>query len=120
MSLSFCDTPRPFQPSITQRDIKTEVANCVGGVARPLLANICPTNSPPIAPCRTAWRESAGHGAPKRGRCLISRQLRDLRQDITACQAGWDPNRLPADWRAPLDDDHPIAIASHGDRVLRG
>jgi hypothetical protein len=40
MSLSFRDTPRPLQPSITQRDIKTEVANCAGGVISPILSNI--------------------------------------------------------------------------------
>jgi hypothetical protein len=33
------DTPRPFQPAITQRDIEVEVAHCVGGVISPLLAN---------------------------------------------------------------------------------
>ena len=35
MSRPARDTPRPFQPPITQRDIKTEVAHCVGGVLRP-------------------------------------------------------------------------------------
>jgi hypothetical protein len=40
MSLSACDTPRPFQPSITQRDLELEVAQCVGGEVSPLLANI--------------------------------------------------------------------------------
>src|SRR3954454_22214731 len=34
------DTPRPFQPAITQRDIEVEVAHCVGGVLSPLLANV--------------------------------------------------------------------------------
>jgi RNA-directed DNA polymerase len=34
------NTPRQFQPPITQRDIETEVAHCVGGVLSPLLANI--------------------------------------------------------------------------------
>ena len=34
------DTPRPFQPAITQRDIEVEVAHCVGGVISPLLANL--------------------------------------------------------------------------------
>jgi RNA-directed DNA polymerase len=39
-SLSFCDTPRTFQPSVTQRHLKLEVAKCVGGVVSPLLLNI--------------------------------------------------------------------------------
>jgi RNA-directed DNA polymerase len=40
MSLIDLDTPRPFQPAITQRDVEAEVAKCVGGVLSPLLANI--------------------------------------------------------------------------------
>jgi hypothetical protein len=40
MSPSTCDTPRPFQPPITQRDIEAEVAQCVGGVRSPLLCNV--------------------------------------------------------------------------------
>jgi hypothetical protein len=40
MSHTAPDTPRPFQSAITQRDTKTEVAKCVGGVACPILANI--------------------------------------------------------------------------------
>src|SRR5256714_12302410 len=40
MSHILRDTPRPFQPAITQRDIETEVAHCVGGVASPILSNI--------------------------------------------------------------------------------
>jgi hypothetical protein len=32
MSLTGRDTPRPFQPPVAQRDIKAEVAHCVGGV----------------------------------------------------------------------------------------
>jgi type II intron maturase/AI2M/AI1M-like HNH endonuclease/reverse transcriptase-like protein len=40
MSRTLCDTTRPFQPSITQRDIKAEIAQCVGGVASPVLSNI--------------------------------------------------------------------------------
>jgi hypothetical protein len=34
------NTPRPFQPPVAQRDIKAEVAHCVGGVVSPLLANV--------------------------------------------------------------------------------
>jgi RNA-directed DNA polymerase len=34
------NTPRPFQPSVTQRHLEAEVAKCVGGVISPLLANI--------------------------------------------------------------------------------
>jgi RNA-directed DNA polymerase len=34
------DTPRLFQPPITQRHLESEVASCVGGVLSPLLANI--------------------------------------------------------------------------------
>ena len=37
---TICDTPRPFQPPVAQRDVKAEVAHCVGGVASPLLANV--------------------------------------------------------------------------------
>ena len=33
-------TPRSLQPSVTQRDIELEVAQCVGAVISPLLANI--------------------------------------------------------------------------------
>jgi hypothetical protein len=40
MSLPGPDTPRPFQPTVAQRDIKAEVIYCVGGVLSPLLANI--------------------------------------------------------------------------------
>jgi hypothetical protein len=40
MSPSTRDTPRPFQPPITQRDIEAEVAQCVGGVVSPLLCNV--------------------------------------------------------------------------------
>src|SRR5256884_3751328 len=40
MSHILRDTPRPFQPAITQRDIETEVAHCVGGVVSPVLANL--------------------------------------------------------------------------------
>jgi RNA-directed DNA polymerase len=40
MSQSASDTPRSLQPSVTQRDIKTEVAHCVGGVVSPVLANL--------------------------------------------------------------------------------
>ena len=37
---TICDTPRPFQPPVAQRDVKAEVAHCVGGVASPVLSNI--------------------------------------------------------------------------------
>ena len=40
MSHLTVDTPGTLQPPITQRDIKAEVAHCVGGVMSPLLANI--------------------------------------------------------------------------------
>jgi RNA-directed DNA polymerase len=40
MSRTARDAPRPLQPAVTQRDIELEVAQCVGGVASPLLANI--------------------------------------------------------------------------------
>jgi RNA-directed DNA polymerase len=40
MSLSARDTPRPFQAPVAQRDIKTEVIYCAGGVLSPLLANV--------------------------------------------------------------------------------
>jgi hypothetical protein len=40
MSPTVRDTPRPFQPAVAQRDIELEVAQCVGGVLSPLLANI--------------------------------------------------------------------------------
>ena len=40
MSLFTGGTPRPFQPPVTQRDIKAEVIYCVGGVVSPLLANV--------------------------------------------------------------------------------
>ena len=40
MSQSASDTPRPFQPPVAQRDVKAEVAHCVGGVASPLLCNV--------------------------------------------------------------------------------
>jgi K+-transporting ATPase ATPase C chain len=39
MSRSLRDTPRPFQPAITQRHIKAEVAQCVGGVVTPIRGN---------------------------------------------------------------------------------
>jgi hypothetical protein len=40
MSAVLNDTPRPLDPPITQRHLETEVANCVGGVLSPLVANI--------------------------------------------------------------------------------
>jgi len=40
MSFTACDTPRPLQAPIPQHDLELEVANCVGGVLSPLLANI--------------------------------------------------------------------------------
>ncbi len=40
MSHTVRDTPRTLQPAITQRHIKLEVAQCVGGVISPLLASI--------------------------------------------------------------------------------
>src|ERR671920_2317396 len=40
MSLIGRGAPGPFQPAVAQRDIELEVAQCVGGVLSPLLANI--------------------------------------------------------------------------------
>jgi hypothetical protein len=40
MSLAVLDTPRALQPPIAQRDLKLEVAQCVGGVISPLLLNV--------------------------------------------------------------------------------
>ena len=40
MSLGIVDTARPLTPPIGKRYLKAEVANCVGGVLSPLLANI--------------------------------------------------------------------------------
>jgi RNA-directed DNA polymerase len=40
MSLSAGNTPRQFQPPVAQRDIKAEVAHCVGGVLSPLMCNV--------------------------------------------------------------------------------
>jgi len=40
MSRTRGDTPRPLAPAVAQRHLETEVANCVGGVFSPLLANI--------------------------------------------------------------------------------
>ena len=40
MSHRRTDTPRQFDTPIAQRHLKAEVANCVGGVLSPLLANI--------------------------------------------------------------------------------
>ena len=40
MSETTHGTPLPFQPAVTQRDIELEVAQCVGGVTSPLLANV--------------------------------------------------------------------------------
>jgi RNA-directed DNA polymerase len=34
------DTSRSLQSTVTQRDIETEVAHCVGGVVSPVLANL--------------------------------------------------------------------------------
>src|SRR5439155_20828245 len=33
-------TPGTLQPAVTQRDVETEVAHCVGGVLSPLLSNV--------------------------------------------------------------------------------
>jgi hypothetical protein len=40
MSYAIRDAPGSLKPSITQRDIELEVAQCVGGVASPILSNI--------------------------------------------------------------------------------
>jgi hypothetical protein len=40
MSLIGRGAPGPFQPAVAQRDIELEVAQCVGGVISPLLANV--------------------------------------------------------------------------------
>ena len=40
MSLLARDTPRPFQPTVAQRDVKAEVIYCVGGVLSPILSNV--------------------------------------------------------------------------------
>ena len=40
MSLNAGDTPWPFQPAVTQRDLEAEVIHCVGGVLSPLIFNI--------------------------------------------------------------------------------
>ena len=40
MSLPTRDTRQPLQAAVTQRYLKAEVANCVGGVSSPLLANL--------------------------------------------------------------------------------
>src|SRR4051794_25106139 len=40
MSRTARDAPGPLQPAVTQRDIELEVAQCVGGVVSPLLANV--------------------------------------------------------------------------------
>src|SRR6185312_11808984 len=40
MSWRPTDTPRQFDTPIAQRHLKAEVANCVGGVISPLLANL--------------------------------------------------------------------------------
>jgi RNA-directed DNA polymerase len=40
MSLTGRGAPWPFQPPVAQRDVKAEVAHCVGGVVSPLLANL--------------------------------------------------------------------------------
>lgn len=40
MSRLLGDTPRPLDSPVPQRDLEAEVANCVGGVVSPLLANI--------------------------------------------------------------------------------
>jgi hypothetical protein len=40
MSYTTSDTPRPLQTPIAQRDLKLEVAQCVGGVTSPLLCNV--------------------------------------------------------------------------------
>jgi hypothetical protein len=34
------NTPWPFHPAVVQRHLETKVANCVGGVLSPLLANV--------------------------------------------------------------------------------
>ena len=56
MSLFTGGTPRPFQPPVTQRDIKAEVIYCVGGVTSPLLANIA-----------LSVQNDADSGVPSRG-----------------------------------------------------
>jgi hypothetical protein len=40
MSHALTDTPRSLRPAVAQRHLEAEVANCVGGVLSPLLANI--------------------------------------------------------------------------------
>jgi hypothetical protein len=40
MSILSADAPRQFNPPIAQRHLEAEVANCVGGVLSPVLANV--------------------------------------------------------------------------------
>ena len=40
MSTGLSNAPRQFKSAVAQRYVETEVANCVGGVASPLLSNI--------------------------------------------------------------------------------
>ena len=54
MSCPVGDTPQPFGPAVAQRHLETEVANCVGGVISPLLANVY------LHRLDRAWRGSYG------------------------------------------------------------
>jgi len=57
MSRAPCDTPRSLHSAVAQRHLETEVANCVGGVLSPLLANLA--LSVLDEHCTRAWQQTS-------------------------------------------------------------
>ena len=78
MSLTGRDTPRPLQPPVAQRDIKAEVAHCVGGVSTWALSTSAEALPAVLALCPPGVRVAAWHAAndPPRaaGRCTPGNQ----------------------------------------------
>jgi hypothetical protein len=60
MSLPGPDTPRPFQPTVAQRDIKAEVIYCVGGVVAPAFDNFTDDIEMDNGPGAGPWHRARG------------------------------------------------------------
>ena len=71
------NAPGPFQPAISQRDIELEVAQCVGGVLSPLLANIALTalDEHLMAP----WKPGGAMSTQMRRRTRVRKNLPNWR-----------------------------------------
>jgi RNA-directed DNA polymerase len=100
MSETTRGTPRPLQPSVTQRDIELEVAQCVGGVVSPLLMNIALHGMETAAGAR--YRTAPSHrGWSVPGTPVLIRYADDL---VALCHSRQQAEQVKAGlaaWLAP-------------------